>query len=407
MTRDLSPRRSRAGAVWIARAAGLALAACALAPRSAWGQARPRSFVSHGFLTGGGQATTGVPEARPYFLGWNARIDPPEELGAFETPLEPGGVAADPRTGWVYVATRHGRVVCLDGGKVRWSVEVGASILAPPTVWQDSVVVGTGQGVLAVLNKVTGARRVRAILGDQLITKPVVVEQQNGPAIALVGSSQDTLYAVELQYAQKLWTAHRDQPAPFTVYGFARPVVLHDSVFIGFADGTVEARDLTTGAQKWAQTISPSGSLVDVDALGTDGHLVYATSYSGGVYALQPADGAALWRTPMSGAARLLVDGPRVIAVAPGVMQSLRASDGKVEWRFTFGHRIAETPAATQGVVVLAQNGGPVYFVDEHTGTPLGLFMSGSGTDSPPAMNGQILFALTNGGRLYSMAVVP
>ena len=388
------------------RAFWLLLVAGAMFPAlSALAQQEARPFVTQGLLSGVGPSTTGVPFTRPYFLGWNAEVEKPS--GLFQSPVEPGGVTADPRTGWVYVATRDGRLVCLDGGRERWSVEVGGSLFAPPTVWEDSVVVGTGEGVLAVLNKVTGARRVRAILGEQLITQPVVVVPAHGPARAYVGSAMDTLFAVQLDFGQKLWSAHRDQPAPFSVHGFARPVVLGGTLYQGFADGTVEALDAATGEVKWKKALSPPGSLVDVDALGTDGRLLFAASYSGGVYALEPGDGSIVWRTPMSGVSRLTVDGPRVLAVGPGLMQELRASDGRVAWKFTFGHRIAQAPVVTGNVIALARDGGDLYFVDARTGAPMGLFGTGTGFDSPPALNGQILFAFSNGGRLYSMTVVP
>lgn len=396
MTADRPRRFHRRGRFFVS---GLALAG------ALWSAAAVAQTGGDGsLLTGDGPRTTAVPIARPYFLGWDAEVTHP--AGILRTSLEPGGVAVDPRSGWVYASTRDGRVVCLDGGVQKWEVEVGGALLAAPTVWEDSVIVGTGEGVLAVLNKVSGERRARAILGEELVTSPVVVRTKDGPVRAYVGSSQDSLFAVDLELGQKLWRAHRDQPAPFTIRGFARPVVTEKAVFAGFADGYLEALDPATGQVKWEKKLSPPGDLVDVDALATNDQLLFAASYSGGVYGLDPATGTIAWRTPMSGAGRLRVDGANVVAVAPGVVQSLRTGDGKIVWKFTFGTRMAATPAVSEHLVAVSEDDGPIYFLDSHSGAPMGLFRSGSGFDSPPAIGGRILVALSNGGRVYSMSLV-
>jgi outer membrane protein assembly factor BamB len=363
-----------------------------------------QSFDRGGFLAGEGPSSFAPPVERPFMLGWEAAVSHPP--GLLKTAYEPGGVAADPRTGWVYVATRDGRVVCLDGGRTRWEVEVGGALKAAPAVFEESVVVGTGQGVLAVLNKVTGERRSRAVLGEALVTTPLVVRAEDGKARAYVGSTADSVFAVDLELGQKLWRAHRDPPAPFSVTGFARPVLAAGALYLAFADGWVEARDPVSGQLRWDKRLSPAGGLSDVDALATNGQLRFAASASGGVYGLSLESGAIAWRTPMPGAGRLQVDGAMVYAIAPGLVRGLRAGDGRTVWSTRFGARMASTPMVVEHLVVVAEDDGALCFVDDRTGAPVGRFETGAGFETSPARNGRVLYALSNGGRVYSMSIV-
>src|SRR6185312_11563927 len=166
--------------------------------------------IDRNILTSGGPPSTAPPLKKPYFLGWSVQVGAPADLLKF--PHEPGGISADPVTGWVYVGGREGHVVALEGGKTLWSTDVGGVLLAAPTIYKNYVIVGTAEGVLHILNKVTGGRVARAILGEELVTQPVVAEDANGHAQVFVGSNMESLFAVNVEDGLKLWRAHRDPP---------------------------------------------------------------------------------------------------------------------------------------------------------------------------------------------------
>lgn len=364
------------------------------------------SFLMPGMLTGGPVAGRGQAVQRPYFVTFSYEATP--RRGLLTQRREPGGVVTDPRTGWVYVATRQGRVICLAEGEERWSVDAGGEFLAPPEVFEESLVVGNDEGVVFVFNKVTGELRTRALLGEELITQPVVVRLEDGPPIAYFGSSADSLFAVDIDLGERLWRAHRDPPAGFTIRGFARPVLGEGILFLGFADGFIEARDPISGLVQWERRVSPPGDQIDVDALAWDEGVLYAASYSGGVYALSPANGETLWRTPLPGAARLKTAAGRIFAVSPGEVVGLRPERGDIAWRFRFDDlRIGTDPVVLAGLLVIAQEEGALYFLDARTGAPEGIFTTGAGFSSPPAGTGAALYALSNGGRLYGMGLAP
>lgn len=361
------------------------------------------SLVSSSILAGGGPRSTGTPRADPYIQGWSAVVSPPS--GLLETSIETGGVAVDGRTRWVYAGTREGEVVCIVDGIVRWRTDVGSAVSAPPAFHRELLVVPTAEGVLLSLNAVTGAIVSRAILGEELITRPVIVETFERVA-ALVGSSAESLFAVDLHYGQKLWRSQREPGGGFSIRGFARPAVLDGIVYAGFSDGWVQAIDFETGAVRWERALSPRGDQMDIDALATDGVRLYAASASGGVYALS-LEGTIVWQTRVSLPVSLLLDGNTLYVGAPGAIHALRSFDGKVAWRFSFGEGSPSELRLSEGLIAFTELDGPLYFVDKRTGEGKGVFTPGGGFSSPPAVVGNALYVLSNGGRVYALGVIP
>lgn len=382
----------------------LVLLCLALASLPAQAQPTPPSLIARSILGGGGPTTTGTPRAQPYILGWSVAVADPG--GLLQTPVQSGGVAIDPRTRWIYAGTEQGEVVCIVDGEVRWRTQVGGAVFAPPTLHRQLVVVPTAQGVLFTLNAVTGAVVSRAILGEELLTKPRIVETLQR-VIALVGSSAETLFAVDLEYGQKLWQSHRDPPGGFSLRGFARPAIHQGAVYAGFSDGWVQSLELETGELRWERQLSPPGDQVDVDALATDGVRLYAASASGGVYALDPADGTILWRTPMATPVTLALDGSTLYVGSPGELHALRSFDGKKGWTVAFGEGAPLDLQISEGLVLFAELDGPLFFVNKRTGKPEGSFAPGDGFSAPPAVSGNVVYALSNGGRVYSLGVIP
>jgi outer membrane protein assembly factor BamB len=353
-----------------------------------------------GVLAGRGPAESVSSAVAPFLMGWTAEVATPP--GLFEAARETGGVAVDPRTGWVYVGTAEGRVLCLDAGKVRWDVDAAGPVRAAPALFEEQLVVGTGEGVLVRINKVTGAFLGRAVLGEELVTTPVVVRGVDETVRVFVGSSGESVFAVDLELGQKLWKAHRDAPTPFSAHGFATPVVTEDRVFAAFADGWVEARELTTGKQLWEQRLSPRDDLVDVDALAWDGVRLFAASSAGGVFALDPSHGGTLWRGELRGAGRLQVDGARLYAVAPGLVRAFRTGDGAKLWSYATGERMGQTPVVLGDAVLVAEDDGPLRFLSPQTGLLLGQLPVSAA--SSPAVDGRLAYLLSTSGRVYSLA---
>jgi outer membrane protein assembly factor BamB len=158
----------------------------------------------------------------------------------------------------------------------------------------------------------------------------------------------------------------------------------------------------------WEKHLASPADLQDVNALAFNGTTLFAASYSGGVYALAPEDGTIRWRAPLTGVTRLKTDAGLVYAGAPGFWSGLRIGDGSASWSFKLPELIGSTDAViSDRFLVFAEEGGSMYFLDKRTGEPAGTLFSGEGFSSPPAAAGPIVAGLSNGGRVYTLTVVP
>ena len=121
----------------------------------------------------------------------------------------------------------------------------------------------------------------------------------------------------------------------FTIHGYAGPRLRGQQVLSGFADGYFVALSAASGEVVWAKSLAAaSDQFVDVDstpALTKDA--AYVSSYSGGLYALDPRDGSVRWRLGIEGVGDVTADADRLYFVAPRYGLHAAHPDGHVLWR--------------------------------------------------------------------------
>src|SRR6185436_1166774 len=107
------------------------------------------------------------------------------------------------------------------------------------------------------------------------------------------------------------------------------------NVLAGFADGYLVSLDGATGEVVWARSFAAaSDQFVDVDSTPTVvGDVVYASSYSGGFYALDAKDGSVRWRIGIEGVGSVRALGERLYFAAPREGLHAATLDGHVTWR--------------------------------------------------------------------------
>src|SRR5207237_5622758 len=100
---------------------------------------------------------------------------------------------------------------------------------------------------------------------------------------------------------------------------------------------------------------------------------------------------------------RLLTDGLTVYAGTPGMWTALRAEDGVPAWQYFFGNgRTQSKGVLTDRLLIFAQEDGPIYFVEKRSGADMGALNFGDGFSSTPAVVGNVLFALSDFGHVYT-----
>lgn len=341
---------------------------------------------------------------RPFFVGAMQRLVPQERLPY--NPSETATPVVDDAGTRLYVGTHDGKVHCRFRGAESWVFQAAGAILAAPTISGETLFVAGGDGVLYALNRFTGAVRWKTDVHEELTTAPTVADGR-----VFVMSSVQSISALDAGDGKTLWKFHRDPPGGFTIRGDARPRLSHESVYAGFADGTVAALDPEDGVARWTrQVTAQGGDYLDVDWIDApegDSRL-YVASARAGIVAMDAATGDTVWTGPLAGANHVLADGPRIVAGGRGALVAFDRLSGKKLWTVDLGRdRYPTQPVIMNGLVLVARDRGPLLGIDAQTGETRGAFDPGSGFSQPALALPGVAFIVSNGGALFSLGLLP
>jgi outer membrane protein assembly factor BamB len=344
-----------------------------------------------------------LPNDRAFFVADMVRLVPQRQLefNAHETATP----VLDAATTRMYIGMHDGRVRCLFHDKTSWIYDSGGAIVAAPLVDGESLYVASASGKLIALNRFTGEERWVLDVHEELTTTPSLDEGR-----VFVMSSDEAVTAVDAATGKSLWKFRRERPAGFTIRGNARPVFAHKLVYVGFADGTVAALRPQDGVARWSRAVSGTGDYLDVDALAApaDDPRVYAASASVGVVALDAQTGDSAWTAPLPGANHVLVEGQRVYASGRSEVLAVDRSAGTKLWSFALGKdRYATEAALSRGVLIFAQDRGPLIALEIATGRPRTVFDPGSGFSEAPLVIPGAAFIVSNTASLFSLGLLP
>jgi outer membrane protein assembly factor BamB len=321
------------------------------------------------------ECATGVLVGRQVVIGSRAAsiVSVGTERGQIEwaTPAS-GGIDSQARFdvahNQIYVGADDGTMYALEptAGKVRWTYRAKGAIERAPEVGADAVYFATAADRVIALDAVTGKWR---------------------------------------------WQYERETPEGFTIHGYSGPRLLGDDIITGFSDGYLVSLNGASGEVVWAKSLAAvSDQFVDVDSTPTiAGGVIYASSYSGGLYALSAKDGAVQWRVGIEGVSAVRLAGQRLYFAAP--RQGLHAADldGHIVWRQGLTQAGDLTsPVVVGPYLVFSGSRAGLFIVDRETGTLLEIFNPGGGVCAAPTLDasGTRLYVLSNGGSLYALDLV-
>jgi outer membrane protein assembly factor BamB len=345
----------------------------------------------------------GPPYDPPFFVGEMHHIVPQEKLPFF--PAETATPVPDSAQTRLYIGTRDGKVRCRFRGRTAWTFQANGAILAAPLVEGETLYVASGDGVLYALNRFTGAVRWQADIHEELTTQATASEGR-----LFIMSSEQSVTALDSKDGKRLWKFHRDPPGGFTIRGDAQPKVAHGTVFAAFADGTVAALQPDNGVPRWTRQVSGTGDYLDVDAVEAPeaDTRIYVASAKAGIVALDATTGDPGWTYALAGANHVLVEGARVVGGGRGELVALDRPSGKKLWTLQLGKdRYPTQPVAMNGLVIVAEERGPLLGVDLETGQPRGAFDPGTGFSQPVYAVPGVAYVLSNGGTLFSLGLLP
>ncbi len=353
------------------------------------------------------------------------RAQPVEPLGEDRLSLHWKFVTADRRTDvspqefaapavygdTLFIGTASGTFFALKtaNGAVRWRKQIGA-VASAPLVSAVLLYVGTQDGTLLALDAQTGAEKWRYQSRGPIEQAPVAT----GPLIVF-SNEADQVVAVDAITGKFKWQYKTETPEEYTLRGHAGVAVDGDLVYTGFSNGTLVALRRDNGSVAWSTSLKGDADrFMDVDATPLVlGNAVFASSSSGGVYALDKATGLVRWRVPFWDAAMPSSTGNVGGIASDGKLLYVSVADlgtyaidfgGNVVWRV--GARDGGEPAAPVVfsdllVYSLAQDG--MFIADRRTGQTLEYFDPGDGVSAQPTITGDgRLFVMSNRGILYA-----
>lgn len=202
----------------------------------------------------------------------------------------------------VYMADYNGslRALELGSGDEIWSLSFDYNISGGVVVDASDVYIVTLDGLLHSITKESGETRWTKQLSSESIA-PVTVDNSQ----VYVRTIDGHLTALDRETGKQNWTYEAALPV-LTVHGTSAPVLMHNLVISGFANGKLIALDRELGIPRWSKRLAiPEGRselerLVDLDGTPVveDG-IIYATAYHGKLAAVG-FDGKTRWETELS-----------------------------------------------------------------------------------------------------------
>ncbi len=312
-----------------------------------------------------------------------------------------------------------------DGEMATLNMTLGASVIAPPTVYDGLLLAdlsgmsGSGMaqysGGVAAIDMQTGEMVWKTTVPNQMMTQPLTYDglvviglgnkvfESTSPQVR--GTGTNYVAALNASNGQVVWTyatSGEDMPTP---------VISHGLVIGANGDGVVYALDPLTGQDEWNAAL-PKGSYVSMSSPALSGDSIYfGAADPFDFYSVNATSGQISWRTQTTANSGLDDCSPAIwndtvvsgytLVTSTGLLQpvlfAMNASDGRVLWQFNEG--AGAHPPAIQVPPLTVWNGivysdptesGTLYAVNASSGALLWSFKTGPDTSNANVFEGYL-----------------
>jgi outer membrane protein assembly factor BamB len=264
----------------------------------------------------------------------------------------------------LYIGSGDGNVYALDieSGALRWKFKTGNVVHATPAVANDTVYVGSWDSYFYALDAKTGKERWRFKTGeDRDIYNQVGIQSSAVIAggLVLFGCRDSNLYALDAVTGEKAWSFSNDGS-----WVISTPIVKDGTVYFATSDsGLFRALDLKTGVPKYALSFN-HWPMFSSPAIA--GHVLYIGSHSGALIAIDLDQHAVSWTFHTEGSQRKAA----AITQSNGEINYKAVFDGVfyddmvvgVSRMMSIG-AVLSSPAIDQDVVYFGDTDGNVYAI--------------------------------------------
>jgi outer membrane protein assembly factor BamB len=311
----------------------------------------------------------------------------------------------------LYIGSARGWFYALRAanGQTRWRRLVG-SVVCAPLIDRGMLYVGTNDGYLVALDAQTGQEKWRYQSRGPIGQTPA----STGDVIVFANEA-DQVVAVDAISGKFKWQYKSETPEEYTLRGHAGVTVDGELIYTGFSNGTLVALRRDNGSVAWSTSLKADADrFMDVDAtpIIQEG-VLYASSSSGGVYALDKTTGLVRWRLPFYDASMpsatgnvggLASDGKALYVSVADLGTYALDLTGNILWRVGArgGGEPAE-PVVFADMIVYSLASAGLFVAERKTGTTLEYFDPGDGISAQPTITGDgRLFVMSNRGVLYA-----
>ena len=317
------------------------------------------------------------------------------------------------------------RAFALETGELRWE-----TILKPNEnagifggglgSGQNKIYISLGSGELIALNIQNGDELWRVSTGRALRSAPSYADGR-----IFVTTLDNMTFAFSASTGISLWS-HNGMIANAALLGAASPAIDNNKVILAYSSGELYALQTKNGRIFWGDNLSVMRGSSGVARIShvrgnpvIDENMVFATSHSGRLIALELKTGRRLWELPIASRVMPWVAGNYLYIVSTGrQLICLTKRDGRVKWitklpEFSFKDPLPlkkekivseySEPVLAGDRLIIASSVGKIYSVSPYTGRILGETQLDGNIFIEPIVADKTLLLLDKQGNLTAL----
>lgn len=238
---------------------------------------------------------------------WSKNLDPIYDTGNLPIALQSPVISE----GLVFVGANNGffHSFELENGKQVWKVNDHSSYHSKPVIYKDQVIYGTQDGRVYSRATINGELKYNVDLGASIEGSGVIY---NGKIFFHLRNHQ--VFALDVETGKILWAYKRSVPYLTTLQRAAKPVVLNNRLYVGFADGTLAALNLEEGLLVFEIKLSTGIKFVDLDnPISVVDGKIYAGVMGGPLHIINAENGAIIKRSEIVASRSPIIEGDELL----------------------------------------------------------------------------------------------
>ncbi|MBI2982037.1 MAG: PQQ-binding-like beta-propeller repeat protein [Deltaproteobacteria bacterium] len=338
----------------------------------------------------------------PYRPKWVSRV---KKGGVFKykrrefaSPLVVGDVALIGTGSGTFYAMKKG-----NGGAL-WRFKTEGAISSKPAAKSGKVFFGDDEGNFYALNLGNGQKLWSINLDAEILTAPAIRGDQ-----LFVATVEGRVVSLSMGEGTVLWERqHSARPLQMTIRGNSTPVLdSAGNLYVGFSDGIFWSFASKTGNLLWEKKLELAEGFHDLDGTPLiEGDRIYLSGFDGPLVAMT-RQGRVLWSVPIGSAGPILSsDQLLYLSDSQGSLVAVQKKDGATVWKTKIGDGALTAPVFYKDLLAVGLSSSTMNFVDAASGRLMFRRFAKKGISSDPFLEGDQLYYLSNGGRLYSLKMI-